>query len=222
LPLVGVGWPGTNGRAIQAAMVPQPATSKGAATREAILDRAYMIAASAGLEGLSIGPLADAVNMSKSGVFAHFGSREVLQLAVLDLAAERFGEHTLIPALGQPRGLPRLRALLANWFDWLRRDRGGCLVLTAASEYDDRPGPLRDRMIHHHLRLRQMVSRAVAMAVESGELRADLDPEQAAFELNTIALAVQHDMAISDPDSAIARGERMLEHLLDYYAPRAS
>jgi len=203
-------------------MVILPATSKGAATREAILDRAYMIAASAGLEGLSIGPLADAVNMSKSGVFAHFGSREELQLAVLDLAADRFGEHTLIPALAQPRGLPRLRALLANWFDWLRRDRGGCLVLTAASEYDDRPGPLRDRMIHHHLRLRQMVSRAVAMAIDSGELRADLDPEQAAFELNTIALAVQHDMAISDPDSAMARGERMLEHLLDYYAPRAS
>ena len=203
-------------------MVILPATTKGAATREAILDRAYMIAASAGLEGLSIGPLADAVNMSKSGVFAHFGSREELQLAVLDLAADRFGEHTLIPALAQPRGLPRLRALLANWFDWLRRDRGGCLVLTAASEYDDRPGPLRDRMIHHHLRLRQMVSRAVAMAVESGELRADLDPEQAAFELNTIALAVQHDMAISAPGSAMQRGERMLEHLLDYYAPRSA
>lgn len=203
-------------------MVILPATTKGAATREAILDRAYMIAASAGLEGLSIGPLADAVNMSKSGVFAHFGSREELQLAVLDLAADRFGEHTLIPALAQPRGLPRLRALLANWFDWLRRDRGGCLVLTAASEYDDRPGPLRDRMIHHHLRLRQMVSRAVAMAVESGELRGDLDPEQAAFELNTIALAVQHDMAISDPGSAMQRGERMLEHLLDYYAPRSA
>ena len=201
-------------------MVPQPATSKGAATREAILDRAYMIAASAGLEGLSIGPLADAVDMSKSGVFAHFGSREELQLAVLDLAADRFGEHTLLPALTYPRGLPRLRALLANWLDWLRRDRGGCLVLTAASEYDDRPGPLRDRMIHHHLRLRQMLARAVHMAVETGELRPDLDPDQAAFELSTIALSVQHDMAISDLDSAMQRGQRMLEHLLDYYAPR--
>jgi|APMI01.1.fsa_nt_gi AcrR family transcriptional regulator len=200
-------------------MVPQPATSKGAATREAILDRAYMIAASAGLEGLSIGPLADAVDMSKSGVFAHFGSREELQLAVLDLAAERFGEHTLLPALAFPRGLPRLRALLANWLEWLRRDRGGCLVLTAASEYDDRPGPLRDRMIHHHQRLRQMLARAVSMAVETGELRNDLDPDQAAFELSTIALSVQHDMAISDLGNATQRGQRMLEHLLDYYTP---
>jgi AcrR family transcriptional regulator len=155
-------------------------------------------------------------------VFAHFGSREELQLAVLDLAADRFGEHTLVPALVFPRGLPRLRALLANWLDWLRRDRGGCLVLTAASEYDDRPGPLRDRMIHHHLRLRRMIAKAVRMAVETGELRADLDIDQAAFELGTIALSVQHDMAISDQDIAMQRGERMLEHLLDYYAPRSA
>ena len=202
-------------------MVPQPATSKGAATREAILDRAYMIAASAGLEGLSIGPLANAVDMSKSGVFAHFGSREELQLAVLDLAADRFGEHTLLPALDLPRGLPRLRALLMNWLGWLCRDRGGCLVLTAASEYDDRPGPLRDRMIHHYLRLMQMLARAVRMAVETGELREDLDPDQAAFELCTIVLSVQHHMAIRDQDIAMQRGQRMLEHLLDYYAPRS-
>ena len=203
-------------------MVPSPATSKGAATREAILDHAYMIAASAGLEGLSIGPLADAVGMSKSGVFAHFGSREDLQLAVLDLAADRFGEHTLIPALSRPRGLPRLQALLENWLTWLQRDRGGCLLLAAANEYDDRPGPLRDRMVHHHQRLRQMVSRAVAMAVECGALRADLDIDQAAFELNAIALAVQNDMAINGPDIATRRGQQMLQRLLAAYTSPAA
>jgi AcrR family transcriptional regulator len=101
-------------------MTPAAPTSKGAATRDMIVERAYMIAASAGLEGLSIGPLADTVGMSKSGVFAHFGSREDLQLAVLDTAALRFGEHTLIPALKAGRGLPRLRAIFANWLDWLR------------------------------------------------------------------------------------------------------
>ena len=199
-------------------MGPQPATSKGAATREAILDRAYLIASSAGLEGLSIGPLADAVGMSKSGVFAHFGSREDLQLAVLDLAAQRFGEHTVVPALSHTRGLPRLRAILDHWFDWLRQDRGGCLLLTAASEYDDRPGPLRDRVVALHQHWRDTLAKAIAMAVDAGELRADLDPLQFAFELNTIALAVQHDMAISDLDGAMQRGRRMLEHLLDYYA----
>ena len=199
-------------------MGPQPVTSRGAATREAILDRAYLIASSAGLEGLSIGPLADAVGMSKSGVFAHFGSREDLQLAVLDLAAQRFGEHTVVPSLGQPRGLHRLRAILDHWFDWLRSDRGGCLLLTAASEYDDRPGPLRERVVALHQSWRDTLAKAISMSVETGELRADLDADQFAFELNTIALAVQHDMPISDLDGAMQRGRRMLEHLLDYYA----
>ncbi len=199
-------------------MGPQPATSKGAATRDVILDRAYMIAASAGLEGLSIGPLAEAVGMSKSGVFAHFGSREDLQLAVLDLAASRFGEHTLVASLKAPRGLPRLHAILDNWFDWLRRDRGGCLLLTAISEFDDRPGPLRDRVVALHQRWRDDLARAIRMAMDTGELRADLDPEQFAFELNTIALAVQHDAAMCGLDTATRRGRRMLEHLLAFYA----
>lgn len=205
-------------------MGPQPVTSKGAATRDVILDRAYMIAASAGLEGLSIGPLAEAVGMSKSGVFAHFGSREELQLAVLDLAASRFGEHTLVASLKAPRGLPRLHAILDNWFDWLRRDRGGCLLLTAISEFDDRPGPLRDRVVALHQRWRDDLARAIGMAMGTGELRADLDPEQFAFELNTIALAVQHDAAMCGLETATGRGRRMLDHLLAFYAapPRST
>ena len=103
------------------------ATSKGAATREVILDRAYGIASQSGLEGLSIGPLAQVVGMSKSGVFAHFGSREDLQLAVLDSAATRFGEMVLVASLSEPRGLPRLRAIMRNWFEWVRTTVGGCI-----------------------------------------------------------------------------------------------
>ena len=198
-------------------MTPASPSGKGAATRDMIVERAYMIASSAGLEGLSIGPLADAVGMSKSGVFAHFGSREDLQLAVLDLAAMRFGEHTLIPALKAGRGLPRLRAILDHWFEWLGRDRGGCLLLSAVSEYDDRPGPLRDRVLVHHQRWRGELVRAIGRAVASGELRGDTDAEQFAFEVNAIALAVQHDMAIADFDVAIARGRRMFEQVLPIY-----
>jgi AcrR family transcriptional regulator len=182
-----------------------------------IVERAFMIAASAGLEGLSIGPLADAVGMSKSGVFAHFGSREDLQLAVLDLAALRFGEHTLIPALKARRGLPRLRAIFERWLEWLGRDRGGCLLLSAVSEYDDRPGPLRERVIAHHLRWRNELIRAIAHAVEAGELRGDLDAEQCAFEINGIALSVQHDLPIVGLDTAAARGRRMFDRLLAQY-----
>ncbi len=200
-------------------MTPASPSGKGAATRDMIVERAYMIASSAGLEGLSIGPLADAVGMSKSGVFAHFGSREDLQLAVLDMAALRFGEHTLIPALKAGRGLPRLHAIFSNWLDWLRRDRGGCVLLTAVSEYDDRPGPLRDRVLAHHLRWRGKLVRAIGLAIVSGELGAEINAEQFAFEINAIALAVQHDMAIAELDSATARGRQMFERLLQSYLP---
>jgi AcrR family transcriptional regulator len=203
-------------------MTPPGTTSKGSATRDMIVERAYMIAASAGLEGLSIGPLADAVGMSKSGVFAHFGSREDLQLAVLDLAAQRFGEHTLVPALKAGRGLPRLRAILAHWFEWIGQDRGGCLLLTAVGEYDDRPGPLRDRVLDHHRRWRRELERAIGLAIVSSELRADIDTEQFAFELNAIALAVQHDLAITDIDTATRYGQRMFERLLSLYRATSS
>src|SRR5688572_21554957 len=115
------------------------ATSKGATTREAIIDKAYELALFTGLEGLSIGPLAQAVGMSKSGVFAHFGSREDLQLAVLDEAANRFGRQVLVAALPRQRGLPRLRAIMQNWFEWGRRESGGCVLVGSVAEYDDRP-----------------------------------------------------------------------------------
>lgn len=194
------------------------ATNKGAATREAIIDRAYMIASSAGLEGLSIGPLADAVGMSKSGVFAHFGSREDLQLAVLDSAALRFFEHVLLSSLKAKRGLPRLRAIMANWFDWIRRNDTGCLLLSAVSEYDDRPGPLRDRVVQHEQRWRNDLARAIQLAIDSGELRTDTDPVQLAFEITSIALGVQYDAGLLGSDSAITRGQRMFERLLSSYS----
>lgn len=195
------------------------ATSKGAATREAIIDRAYDIARSAGLEGVSIGPLAVAVGMSKSGVFAHFGSREDLQLAVLEAASERFVAHVLRPALKQPRGLARLRAIVGAWFDWSRQSEGGCVLLSAASEYDDRPGTLRERIVQHELRWRQELARAVGLAVETGELAADTDPQQLAFEIYSLALAVHHDAGLFGFDQAANHGFRALERLFRAYSP---
>ena len=121
-----------------------PSPGKGATTREAILARSYALACVNGLEGLTIGLVAEQVGMSKSGVFAHFGSREELQLATLDLAGELFIRDVLMPALTEKRGLARLRAIFANWAEWVRHeDDGGCLFLAAASEYDDRPGAIR-------------------------------------------------------------------------------
>jgi AcrR family transcriptional regulator len=199
-------------------MIHLTATPKGAATREAILDQAYSIACANGLEGLSIAPLADAVGMSKSGVFAHFGSREGLQLAVLDSAAERFGEAVLVAALSRPRGLPRLRAIMHYWFDWVRSTSGGCVLLGAATEYDDRRGPLHDRVLRNDRRWRDALRRAIELAVDVGHLEPG-DSEQRVFELFAIALGVHHDAGLYGYDSARRHGDAAVERWIASHAP---
>ena len=194
------------------------ATSKGAATRETIIDRAYAIACANGLEGLSIAPLAEAVGMSKSGVFAHFGSREGLQLAVLGSAAERFGNAVLIPALSQPRGLPRLRAVMHNWFEWARSAAGGCVLLGAATEYDDRDGPLHDRVLQNDRRWRTELRRAIEQSVDAGHLVPG-DADQRVFELYGIALAVHHDAGFYGFEPARERGEAAVERWFGLNSP---
>ena len=194
------------------------ATSKGAATREAIIDRAYEIARFSGVEGLSIGPLAGAVGMSKSGVFAHFGSREDLQLAVIESAATRFGEAVFMPALSQPRGLPRLRALMHNWFEWVRGNSGGCVLLGSVTEYDDRPGPLRDQVLRNEQRWRDLLWRAIQLAIECGHLRAG-DTDQYAFELYAFPLAVHHEAGLFGYEQARRHGDAAVER---WFASHAS
>jgi AcrR family transcriptional regulator len=200
-------------------MAVQPTTAKGAATRDLILDRAYAIACRAGLEGLSIGDLAQASGMSKSGVFAHFGSREDLQLAVIDYGGQRFAERVFLPALRSPRGLARLRAIVAGWFDWVRENRHGCLIMGAVSEYDSQPGPQRDRVVLLLERWRSETSRAITMAVEARELRTDVDARQLAFEVFGIALALHQDTRLFDPVQARAQAERAFERLLSAFTP---
>jgi AcrR family transcriptional regulator len=186
------------------------ATSKGTATREAIIERAYEMARLAGVEGLSIGPLAQAVGMSKSGVFAHFGSREDLQMAVLEHAARRFGEMVFIAALSRPRGLPRLRAMMHNWFDWVRGNTGGCVLLGSVTEFDDRPGPLHDQVLRNEQRWQNILHGAIQLAVDEGHLRAG-DVEQYAFELYSIPLMVHHKSGLFGYDHARALGEQAVE-----------
>lgn len=188
------------------------ATPKGAATRGHIVERALEMVRVGGFDGLSIGSVAQTAAMSKSGVFAHFGSREELQLAVLDAAAERFTREVFVPALRVPRGLARLRAIVEHWLEWLRLSEGGCPMVGAAVEFDDRPGPVRERVVFYEERLRAELVRAVRMAVDSGELRADTDAEQVAFELFALALASHHDFRLLGDVSP--RGLRALERLI--------
>lgn len=198
-----------------------PSPTKGATTREAILARSYTLACATGLEGLTIGALAAQVGMSKSGVFAHFGSREDLQLATLDLAARLFAQHTLLPALTAPRGLPRLRTIMANWFTWMRHEQdGGCIFAAAASEFDDRPGPIRDRLLEHETEWRDQLARAARLAMESGEFEPDTDPTLVAFELYAIALVVHHHAGLTGYADAVQHGNRALERLIRSYSPR--
>ncbi len=140
--------------------------------------------------------------------------------AVLDSAARRFIEHVKRPALALPRGVRRLRALVEAWFDWARHIEGGCLLFAAISEYDDRPGPLRDRILQQQLSWRGELSRAAGLAIGTGELLADTDPQQLAFELYSLALAVHHDAGMFGDEAALARGRRALERLLASYARR--
>lgn len=203
----------TNDRAIFHRMTATLHPGKRATTRETILDHAYALACNDGLEGLSIGSLAADVGMSKSGVFAHFGSREDLQLAVLQSGAQRFMAGVLEPALAQPRGLPRLRAIVANWFDWAQRFQRGCVLLSAASEYDGRDGALRDAVVVQQAGWREQLQKAIAQAVEQGHLRGDTDVALLAFEIYALMLALHHDAGLFGFDEAGQRTRAAFERL---------
>ena len=195
-----------------------PAQTKGEATRDAIVDQAYDNARRNGLEGLSIGTVATAVGMSKSGVFAHFGSREDLQMAVLEAACARFVAHVMTPALKARRGLARLRVIIANWCDWARHTDGHCVLLGAVSEFDGRPGALRERVVHYQARWRSELARAIRIAVDAGELPPGTDAEQFAFEIYGVLLVLHHDAGLFGYDGALVRAERAYARLVDSYS----
>ncbi|WP_449428076.1 TetR/AcrR family transcriptional regulator [Rhodanobacter umsongensis] len=187
--------------------------NKRTSTRSLILDHAYALARKDGLEGLSIGTLAADVEMSKSGVFAHFGSREDLQLAVLDAGAERFAARVLLPALKQPRGLPRLRAIVTHWSEWAREHQSGCVLLSATSEYDGRNGALHDKVVSQQAEWRGGLQKAIAQAVTEGHLRGDTDTAQLAFEIYALMLGLHHDAGLFGFDEAGQRAAQAFERL---------
>jgi AcrR family transcriptional regulator len=197
---------------------------RGAQTREAILDHSLRLASEVGLEGLSIGRLAGALKLSKSGLFAHFGSKEALEVAVLDHAAERFTEVVVRPALGAPRGEARLRALFERWLAWPRALAlpGGCLFVEAASALDDRPGVARERLATLERAWLDTIARVVRGAQEEGQLDPELDPDQLAFELHGAMLSWHHAARLLRDAAAEARARAALERLLASARPTAS
>lgn len=190
--------------------------SKGLETRERILDRAFRMASRDGLGGLTIGTLADDLGLSKSGLFAHFGSKEDLQLEVLRLGATRFEEAVLRPAFKAPRGAPRVRAVFEGWVRWLNDPGlpGGCIMAAASIELDDREGRPRDFLVGSQRQFVASLAKAARLAVEAGHFRPDLDCDQFAFELHGLVLGYQHWKRLLRDPAAEARVRAGFERLM--------
>ncbi len=199
-----------------------PATTlrKGQKTRDAILNDALALASQVGLEGISIADVAQRAGLSKSGLFAHFGSKEELQRATLARAEALFRDRVLKPAQNFQHGLPRLRALFDYWLAWIEGGDelpGGCLMISAAIEYDDRPGPMREVLAHGHRELRGAIAKVVRVAVEHGELADGSDPSQFAFELFGIVLSASHEWRLLNERRSLERARRSFERLVRCY-----
>lgn len=191
-------------------------SSKGRATRERILGRAVQLASSEGLGGVTIGELARELELSKSGLFAHFQSKERLQVAVLEYAANRFAQTVVGPALRMPRGEPRVRAICNNWLSWALSDDspGGCLFVGAGAEFDDQPGFVRERLAQLQTMWFEFIAKAAALAVDEGHFKADLDPRQFAFELEGIYLGFHHAYRLLRFGDAELRARQAFEDLI--------
>jgi len=191
------------------------AMQKGQQTKAAIVDVAMGLATQMGLEGLTIGAVAEMAGMSKSGVFAHFGSREELQISVIREYHHRFEQEVFYPVLLQPRGLARLRALFANWMQRTSAEiDSGCIYISGAVEFDDRPGPVRDALVSSVQSWMNALDRAVRMAVAQGELSPDTDPAQVCFEIHGLILASHYEARFLKTNNALAQAQRSFEQIL--------
>ncbi|MCP5271828.1 MAG: TetR/AcrR family transcriptional regulator [Burkholderiaceae bacterium] len=196
---------------------------KGQQTRAAILDAALGMASHMGLEGLSIGALAEVTGMSKSGVFAHFGSREELQISVIREYHARFEEEVFFPAIREERGLPRLSTLFENWVRRVSVELdSGCIYISGAVEFDDRPGPVRDALASMVRAWHAALERAIRQAIEANHLRPDTDPLQMLFEIHGLILALHHDARFLRNPGTLDRARRGFARVVADYQTTAS
>ena len=192
---------------------------KGQQTRSAILEAALGLASHMGLEGLSIGALAEVMGMSKSGVFAHFGSREELQISVIREYHAKFEEEVFYPAMAEPRGLPRLVALFERWVRRVSVEiDSGCIYISGAVEFDDRPGPVRDALAGMVQTWQNALQRAIELAIAEGHLQAQTDPPQLLFEVHGLILALHHDARFLRNPHAVERARRAFDRVVTTYA----
>lgn len=191
-------------------------SGKGEQTRAGILDTAVQLAATDGFAALTIGVLAEKTGLSKSGLFAHFGSKEDLQIATLDEATRRYNAVAFVPALAATRGLARLSALAENWLMWTERSGLiACPMMAALAEFDDKPGAVRDRLVEHMQRMHEQIMRAVQMTIDTGEFRPDSDPEQFAFEMFGVVATCYRSRSLFNDPRANERARIAFNRLID-------
>jgi AcrR family transcriptional regulator len=198
------------------------AMHKGQQTKATIIEAALGLATQIGLEGLSIGALAEITQMSKSGVFAHFGSREELQISVIREYFSQFEQEIFYPSLQEPRGLPRLQAMFANWMKRVAVEiHSGCIFISGAVEFDDRPGPVRDALASSVQTWLQALYRAVVQAKECGHLQPEADAQQMAFEIHGLILAVHYEARFLKNPGSIDRTTTGFSNILARYGARS-
>ena len=191
---------------------------KGQQTKAAIVDAALGMATHNGLEGLSIGALADAIGMSKSGVFSHFGSREELQISVIEEYHQRFEQEVFYPALQAGRGVARLRAMFGNWMQRSSVEiDSGCIYISGAIEFHERTGPVRDALVRSVMAWHAALRRSIEQGMELGELRADTDPDQMLFEIHGLILALHYGARFLKTPGSIARALRGFDNTVARY-----
>lgn len=191
---------------------------KGQQTKAAIIDAALGLASQIGLEGLSIGAVAEVTGMSKSGVFAHFGSREELQISVIREYHDRFESSVFYAAMQKNRGLPRLQALFDNWMVQTSAEiDSGCIYISGAVEFDDRSGPVRDALASSVATWQTALRRAVELAQAQGQLSQEADPHQIAFEIHGLILALHYEARFLRNPSATERARQGFQHILARY-----
>jgi AcrR family transcriptional regulator len=192
---------------------------KGQQTKAAIIEAALGLATQIGLEGLSIGAIAEVTQMSKSGVFAHFGSREELQISVIREYFSRFEQEIFFPALLAVRGLPRLQALFGNWMKRVAVEiQSGCIFISGAVEFDDRPGIVRDALATSVQTWLQALHRAIVQAQECGQLQVDADPHQIAYEIHGLILALHYEARFLKNPRSINRANIAFDNILLRYS----
>lgn len=196
---------------------------KGQQTKAAIVEAALGLATQIGLEGLSIGALAEVMHMSKSGVFAHFGSREELQISVVREYHIRFEQEVFFPVLQLPRGLPRLQAMFDNWMNRTSVEiDSGCLYISGAVEFDDRPGPVRDALADSVRAWMAAMHRAVVQATDAGHFHQDTDAKQVVFEIHGLILALHYEARFLKTPGSIARAKTAFANMLARYGSAAA